>query len=102
MRRMMLTNVLELFGAYLVGSFPTGYLVAKWAGIADIRNHGSGNIGATNVARKLGIHFFFIVFFIDALKAYSYLKYVQSTTHCARYHYLIAVALLLGNICSLF
>jgi len=99
---MILSNIITVIGAYLVGSIPTGYLIAKWAGIADIRNHGSGNIGATNVARMLGIHFFFVVFFIDACKAYLYLRFVQSMTHHARFHALIAIALLLGNVCSIF
>ncbi len=39
--------------AYLLGSFPTGYLVARYKGI-DIRNVGSGSIGATNILRTLG------------------------------------------------
>ena len=47
--------------AYLIGAIPTGYLIAKLNGIADIRAHGSGNIGATNVARFLGKHYFFII-----------------------------------------
>lgn len=48
---------MELLGiallAYLLGSFPTGYLLARVRGI-DIFQHGSGNIGATNVWRTLG------------------------------------------------
>lgn len=39
--------------SYLLGSVPTGYLVARLRGI-DIRRHGSGNIGSTNVLRTLG------------------------------------------------
>jgi glycerol-3-phosphate acyltransferase PlsY len=54
---------------YLLGSLPTGYLVAKRHGI-DIRNHGSGNIGATNVARVLGKKPGLLVFFCDALKGW--------------------------------
>jgi glycerol-3-phosphate acyltransferase PlsY len=40
--------------AYLVGAIPVGYLVARLFGIGDIRRHGSGNIGATNVLRTAG------------------------------------------------
>jgi acyl phosphate:glycerol-3-phosphate acyltransferase len=97
-----MANIIGLIGAYLVGSIPTGYLIARWAGIADIRKHGSGNIGATNVARALGVHFFFIVFFIDALKAYCYLRSMQGMTPDFFMHDLIAIALLLGNIFSCF
>jgi len=38
---------------FLVGSIPTGYLLGKSRGL-DIRQHGSGNIGATNVLRTSG------------------------------------------------
>jgi glycerol-3-phosphate acyltransferase PlsY len=40
--------------AYLVGAVPVGFLVARAWGIGDIRGHGSGNIGATNVLRTVG------------------------------------------------
>jgi glycerol-3-phosphate acyltransferase PlsY len=40
--------------SYLAGSIPTGLLVARWARGIDIRRHGSGNIGSTNVMRTLG------------------------------------------------
>ncbi|MBC7345849.1 MAG: glycerol-3-phosphate 1-O-acyltransferase PlsY [Clostridia bacterium] len=45
--------VLVLLGCYLVGSIPVGYLAGKARGV-DVRRHGSGNIGMTNVARVLG------------------------------------------------
>lgn len=89
-------------GAYLVGSFPTGYLIAKLAGIEDIRNCGSGNIGATNVARTLGVHFFFIVLFIDAMKAYLSMRYAQNMLTEDKQLGLVALALLMGNIFSVF
>jgi glycerol-3-phosphate acyltransferase PlsY len=40
--------------AYLIGAVPTGFLIARAFGIGDIRRHGSGNIGMTNVLRTAG------------------------------------------------
>jgi len=53
--------------AYLLGSIPTGYLVARAKGI-DIRSVGSGNIGATNAFRVLGKPAGIVVLLADALK----------------------------------
>ncbi len=53
--------------AYLAGSIPFGLLVGLSRGI-DVRQAGSGNIGATNVGRLLGGRYFFLVFFLDLLK----------------------------------
>jgi glycerol-3-phosphate acyltransferase PlsY len=57
-------------GAYLVGSIPFGLLIARSRGI-DIRQHGSGNIGATNVLRVLGKPLGITTFVLDALKGYG-------------------------------
>lgn len=54
--------------AYLVGSLPFGWIVARLVGQIDIRKHGSGNIGATNVARVLGAKYGAIVLALDCLK----------------------------------
>lgn len=53
--------------AYLIGAIPFGYLVARARGI-DIFAHGSGNIGATNVARVLGKRLGVLVFLLDFAK----------------------------------
>ncbi|MEZ6163896.1 MAG: glycerol-3-phosphate 1-O-acyltransferase PlsY [Phycisphaerales bacterium] len=53
--------------AFLCGSIPFGFLIGKINGI-DIRQHGSGNIGATNLGRVLGRRFFFGCFFLDMFK----------------------------------
>lgn len=53
--------------AYVLGSFPTGYLVAKSKGI-DIREVGSGSIGATNILRTLGKKAGAAVLLLDILK----------------------------------
>ena len=57
-------------GAFLLGSIPTGYHVARAKGV-DIRQHGSGNIGATNVFRTLGKPLGIFVFVTDALKGFA-------------------------------
>ena len=59
--------ILTLLIAYLLGSVPTGFLVAKARGI-DIRTVGSGNIGATNVFRILGKTAGALVLLADAAK----------------------------------
>lgn len=41
--------------AYLIGSIPSGLIVGKLAKGIDIREHGSGNLGATNAFRTLGV-----------------------------------------------
>lgn len=53
--------------AYLAGSIPWGLLIGKFNGL-DIRRHGSGNIGATNVRRILGRDWGYACFALDFLK----------------------------------
>src|SRR5579864_2335022 len=55
-------------GAYAIGSIPFGYLIMRRAGQGDIRSVGSGNVGATNVARAAGIGAGALTFFLDAGK----------------------------------
>ncbi len=68
----MLTNIIIAVGifsiAYLLGSLPTGYLAGKLLQGIDIREHGSGSTGATNVLRILGKVPGSIVLLIDAFK----------------------------------
>lgn len=54
--------------AYLVGCTPVGLVVAWLVKGIDIRDVGSGNIGATNVGRHLGFRWFLVVFLLDGLK----------------------------------
>src|SRR2546426_632231 len=63
----VLLTGLVVVAAYVVGGIPFGYLIARARGI-DIFQHGSGNIGATNVGRVLGRRFGILVFVLDFLK----------------------------------
>ena len=54
--------------AYLAGSIPFGLFLAKYGAGVDIRQHGSKNIGATNVGRVLGKKWGLAVLMLDALK----------------------------------
>ncbi|MDX1579359.1 MAG: glycerol-3-phosphate 1-O-acyltransferase PlsY [Gemmatimonadota bacterium] len=60
---------LLLVAAYLIGAFPTSYLMGQWQGV-DLRSQGSGNLGATNVYRVLGFLPAVTVLGVDLLKGF--------------------------------
>jgi len=57
-----------LIFAYLIGSIPFGYILTKIVRKTDIRSHGSGNIGATNILRVIGWKAAIPVLILDMLK----------------------------------
>jgi glycerol-3-phosphate acyltransferase PlsY len=69
----MLALAAVLVGGYLLGSIPFGYFAGRIAGV-DIRNCGSGNVGATNVLRTLGKRYGYPVFAADFLKGFAAVK----------------------------
>jgi len=66
---MVLTAIAYCLISYLIGSFPTGLVVGRARGV-DVRTVGSGNIGATNVARAVGKGWAALVLVCDALKGF--------------------------------
>jgi acyl phosphate:glycerol-3-phosphate acyltransferase len=62
--------LLYLIVAYLLGSVMSGYIVGKVLGHIDIRQEGSGNVGARNAGRLLGKKAFVLTFLGDALKGF--------------------------------
>lgn len=61
-------SVLLILAAYLLGSTPTGYMVGRYLKGIDIREHGSGSTGATNVLRTVGKPAAIAVLLVDLLK----------------------------------
>ncbi len=64
----MIVFWLVVIGAYLLGSVPCGLLVGRLAARKDVRDFGSGNIGATNVVRTVGRSWGLITLVADMLK----------------------------------
>lgn len=70
-------SLLTLAAAYLLGSIPTGYLAGRWLKGIDMREHGSGSTGATNVLRTLGKGPGVAVLIIDMLKGIAAIALAQ-------------------------
>ncbi|MFO7995980.1 MAG: glycerol-3-phosphate acyltransferase [Dehalococcoidia bacterium] len=64
----MLPGILSIIIGYLLGSIPTAYIMARTRKGIDIRNVGSGNMGAANVIRQIGAHEGVLVGLIDIAK----------------------------------
>lgn len=61
---------LLLVAAYLIGAFPTSYVVGRMTRGIDLRQHGSGNLGATNAFRVLGWRAATPIFLVDVAKGF--------------------------------
>jgi len=64
-------SLILLLASYILGSFPSGYLVGRLVKGIDIRKEGSGSTGATNVNRLLGKKWAIVVFVLDFLKGFA-------------------------------
>jgi acyl phosphate:glycerol-3-phosphate acyltransferase len=84
---------------YLAGSVPFGVLLTRWAKGVDVRASGSGNIGATNVARVAGKRLGLLVLLLDALKgALPVLLALHCFPEAARLHAGVGLAAFLGHV----
>ena len=82
--------------AYLVGATPFGFLTGKMKGI-DIREHGSGNIGATNVLRVLGKPVGITVLVLDVMKGLIPVIVAKLVSDSSLIHIATAMAAILGH-----
>lgn len=86
--------------AYLLGSVPFGLVVAKACGVGDLRGKGSGNIGATNVARVVGKKQGILTMLLDCGK--GALAVMAAARLGDSYEIVAGVAVFLGHIFSFF
>jgi acyl phosphate:glycerol-3-phosphate acyltransferase len=75
-----LVSLLLILGAYLLGSLATAVWVGKLFFHIDVREHGSGNAGATNTMRVLGIKAGIPVIIIDILKGWLAVQLIRFNT----------------------
>lgn len=97
--------VLSIFLAYLTGSIPTSVWAGKFFHGIDIRDHGSGNAGATNTMRILGMKTGIPVLLFDIFKGWLAVKYVnlfkvypEGTDLFMNFSILLGVLAVLGHI----
>jgi len=60
--------LISMIVGYLLGCIQSAYIIGRTAGKLDIRDHGSGNAGASNITSTLGLKYGFLVGLVDLLK----------------------------------
>lgn len=98
----MFTDLALIILAYLLGSLSFGLLIARVYGGADLRRSGSGNIGATNVARLLGKTAGILTLFGDVAKGLVAVLLAQAWGHAFMLPAVAAVAAVLGHMFPLY
>ncbi len=91
-------KIFILFISYLLGSFPTGFLIGKYLKNIDLREIGSGSTGATNVLRNVGKLPAFFVFIIDVFKGYFAVKIASILLSNNLFEVLAGLCALFGHI----
>jgi glycerol-3-phosphate acyltransferase PlsY len=94
--------IILLLISYLIGSIPFGYLCVYLYENQDIREYGSGNIGATNVYRKSGLWLALAVFILDGLKGLLIALVALKFGFSIKQQYLISYFAILGHCYSIF
>lgn len=89
--------VLLIIGAYLLGSVPTAYLVAKWRRGIDIRRFGSGNVGAANIVAAGSRWSSLIVIVFDLAKGFVPVYVAQTISLGSYQQVVIGLAAISGH-----
>jgi glycerol-3-phosphate acyltransferase PlsY len=98
------TAYLLVVASYLIGSIPSSYLAGRWARGIDLREHGSGNLGATNTFRVLGARVAAPVMVLDVLKGLAPTLYFPRWDGRAAWAWALAYggAAILGHVFSIY
>jgi glycerol-3-phosphate acyltransferase PlsY len=92
-----------LFASYLLGAIPTSHIVSRVFAKIDLRHHGSGNLGATNLYRVLGWKYAVPVAMFDIAKgAVPVLVFAPQVTRSELFALACGVAAILGHVFSVF
>ncbi len=96
--------VLLVVLSYLIGAFPTSYVVGRLLRGIDLREHGSGNLGATNVYRVLGWKAALLVFPVDIFKGFAPTFFFPRLDGSPRWEWALAfgAAAILGHVYSIY
>lgn len=101
----VLFHIITLLGAYLLGAIPTSVWIGRRFYNIDIREHGSGNAGATNTIRVLGLKVGIPVLIIDMLKGFAAVNlihltdyYIPQSGDFISYQLLLGIAAIIGHI----
>jgi len=96
-------RALAILGSYLVGAIPTSYLVSRLVAGIDLREHGSGNLGATNLYRVLGWKYALPVALFDIAKgAVPVLCFAPLVSDSKLFALACGVAAIVGHVFSVF
>lgn len=102
---MELWQLIPLIAAYLLGSLPWAVWIGRWMYGVDVREHGSGNAGATNVFRVLGKKAGIPVLLLDALKGFVAVNLIYvdwQVPHDNGFRIALGLAAVFGHIFPIF
>jgi len=101
---MFFLHIIFIFLAYIAGAIPFGSIISRRTAGIDITSKGSGNIGATNVARELGIKWGILTLLLDLLKGFIpvFIARTYITNVEGLFLISISLAILLGHRFSIF
>lgn len=105
----IIINITLITVAYFVGSVPSSIWISRFFYKIDIRDYGSGNAGATNTFRVLGVKAGIPVFFFDIFKGFAAVQlihlsnyYIPKTGDFINFQLLLGIAALIGHIFPIF